>query len=213
MFTGIVEGVGQVAALEDFKTHRRIRVKCPFSLSESSLGDSIAIDGCCLTVTDLSDNSFSADVSPETLRVTTLGDIKEGSRVNLERPMCLGDRLGGHLVQGHVDGVGDILSSRLVETEPTSYFLIKIRVPESLSKYMVSKGAISVDGISLTVNEVQGTEVSLFIIPHTQVKTTLTGKKAGDKINIEADILLKFVEQRLGGVWEQLKSKGLKVPS
>lgn len=197
MFTGIVEGKGLIKKIENFKTHTRLVVQSPFSLRGTKLGDSIAVEGCCLTATQVRGKSFSADLSPETLRCTTLGDFKKGTRVNLERPLRLTDRLGGHLVQGHVDGVGMILSKRFVKASPDSYYLLTVRIPKHLKMYMVEKGSIAVDGISLTINEVHGEKISLCIIPHTQKKTTLTEKKPGDRVNIEADILLKYLEKMI----------------
>lgn len=197
MFTGIVSGVGLVTKLKNFKTHLRLWVRTPFSLKGTRLGDSIAVEGCCLTVTGKQGRVFSADLSPETLLCTNLGELKKGSRVNLEKPLRLGDPVGGHLVQGHVDGIGVLSSSRLVKTGPVSYYLTKVRLPKKLMKYVIPKGSIAVDGISLTVNELKKNEIDLCIIPHTQAKTTLTGKKPGARLNIELDMMLKFMEKML----------------
>lgn len=197
MFTGIVEGVGLVKKVEATKTHSRIEIQSSFSLRGTKLGDSIAVDGCCLTVTQFRGSVFAADVSPETLRLTTLGSFKKGMEVNLERPLRFTDRLGGHLVQGHVDGVGEILSKRLVNAKPKSYYLLELRVPKHLKTYVVEKGSVAVDGISLTVNQIKGDKLSLCIIPHTQQRTTLTVKKVGARVNLEADILLKYMEKML----------------
>lgn len=211
MFTGIVAGVGEIKKVDKFKGHTRIQLESPFSLRGTKLGDSIALDGCCLTVTQLKGKRFSADVSPETLRVTTLGGLKKGSKVNLEMPLRMGDPLGGHLVQGHVDGVGKIHSNKLVKAKPNSYYLIQVTVPKQLSPYMIEKGSVTIDGISLTVNQVKGSKISLCIIPHTQEKTTLTVKRAGAKVNIEADILLKFVGKMMDPLINSLKkTKGTK---
>ena len=172
-----------------------MEIQSPFSLRGTKVGDSIAVDGCCLTATKVQKNVFSADISPETLRCTTLSDFKKGTPVNLELPLRLMDRLGGHLVQGHVDGVGKILSRKAVKAYPQSYLLLTIKVPKHLKMYMVEKGSVTVDGISLTINQVKGDEISLCIIPHTQKKTALTDKNPGARVNIEADILLKYLEK------------------
>lgn len=195
MFTGIVEGTGLLKKVEKFQTHARLAIRCSFSLKGTKLGDSVAVDGCCLTVTQVKGREFSADISPETLSRTTLGGLKKGMAVNLERPLRLGDRLGGHVVQGHVDGVGKLISSRKVKADPENYFLLKVQLPKGLRPYMVDKGSVTIDGISLTVNEVKGDKISLCIIPHTQERTTLTQKKPGAKLNIEADIFLKYLEK------------------
>lgn len=197
MFTGIVAGKGRIQKIEKMKSYTRLVVKSSFSLRGTKLGDSIAVDGCCLTVTKFRDNAFTADISPETLRRSTLGSFKAGTEVNLERPLRLTDRLGGHLVQGHVDGVGEILAKRLVKASPESYYLMEILVPKHLQTYMVEKGSVAVDGVSLTVNGVKRGKISLCIIPHTREKTTLTTKKVGARVNIEADILLKYLGKML----------------
>ncbi|MCC7344473.1 MAG: riboflavin synthase [Deltaproteobacteria bacterium] len=195
MFTGIVEGPGVVKKVESFQTHTRLEVECPFSLKGTKIGDSIAVDGCCLTATRLRGKTFSADISPETLRVTTLGRFKKGQRVNIERPLRLGDRLGGHIVQGHVDGVGVLAKKKFVAAKPDAYWLLEVQVPKALRPYMVDKGSVTVDGISLTVNAAKQDRISLCIIPHTQEKTTLVDKPLGAPLNLEADILLKYLEK------------------
>jgi riboflavin synthase, alpha subunit len=197
MFTGIIEGVGVIKSIEHFKNHTRISIQTPFSLRGTQLGESIAVDGCCLTVTRRQNKSFFADVSPETLERSTLGAFKTGRRVNLERPLRLMDRLGGHLVQGHVDGVGKLVSKRLVTSASAPYYIMEVQVPKHLQTAMVEKGSVAVDGISLTVNRAAGSKISLCIIPHTQGRTTLTEKEIGDKVNLEADILLKYLEKML----------------
>lgn len=195
MFTGIVEGTGLIKKVESFQTHTRIDVECPFSLKEAKLGDSIAVNGCCLTATKLQGKVFSADVSPETLRCTSLAELKVGDRVNIERPLRLSDRLGGHIVQGHVDGVGELVKKKFVAAKPDAYWLLQVKVPKALRKYMVDKGSVTVDGISLTVNEAKKDRISLCIIPHTQEKTTLVEKPLGASLNLEADILLKYLDK------------------
>ncbi len=195
MFTGIIEGIGSIKKVADFKTHLRFSIQTPFSLKASKLGDSIALNGCCLTVTSKKGRVFTADISPETLSCTNLADLKAGSLVNLERPLKVGDQLGGHWVQGHVDGVGVITSKEYIQAKPSSYYIVKVKVPKNLKSFMVNKGSVTIDGISLTVNQVTQQTISLCIIPHTQEKTTLTAKNEGDKVNIEADMILKYLNQ------------------
>ncbi len=205
MFTGIVAGVGLVKKIDNFQGSKKIFIKCPFSLSRVRLGDSIAVDGCCLTVTSKRGQSFSADVSPETLRVTTLGELQVGSQVNLEQSLKVGDALGGHWVQGHVDGVGKLVSRRQSRREQESYEELEIQLPPALMRYMISKGSITVDGISLTVNGLKKNRVCLCLIPHTLERTALTGKPVGARVNIEADFLLKFLESRLAPLSKKMK--------
>ncbi len=193
MFTGIVEGIGLIKKVEKFPNHARIHLRSSFSLRGTKLGDSIAVDGCCLTVTRIGGNEFSADLSPETLSCTTLGMVKVGGMVNLERPLKVGDRLGGHFVQGHVDGVGKLIARRPMGAKK-EYLLLTVRVPKHLKTYMVEKGSVTIDGISLTVNEVNGETISVCIIPHTLIRTALTRKKQGARVNIEADFMIKYLE-------------------
>lgn len=195
MFTGIIEGVGRIKKLQSQSSHRRIEIESPFSLKDTRIGDSIAVNGCCLTATQIQGKTFSADVSPETLSLTNLGELKPGDRVNLERPLRLSDRLGGHLVQGHVDGVGRLVKKAFVKAKPEGYWLLEVEVPKQLRSYMVDKGSVTVDGISLTVNRVKSGRISLCIIPHTQERTTLVEKEVGAQLNLEGDILLKYLEK------------------
>jgi riboflavin synthase len=195
MFTGIIEKTGKVVRIQDRPGSRRIRIQTPFSLSKEKEGDSVAVDGCCLTITRKSKNSFSADVSPETLSRTTLGSLKNGMRVNLERPLRLRDRLGGHLVQGHVDGVGLLRSKKEVKSRGQNYLQLEFKFPRSLRRYLVEKGSIAIDGISLTINQVRADSFFVCLIPHTQIRTSLTAKKIGDKVNLEVDVLAKYLEQ------------------
>ncbi|MCB1214878.1 MAG: riboflavin synthase [Deltaproteobacteria bacterium] len=195
MFTGIIQGIGTVQKIENHKNYSRLWIKSSFSLKGAKLGDSMAVDGCCLTYTSLKGRLFSADLSPETLDKTRFAQIQAGEEVNLERPLRLGEELGGHLVQGHVDALGEIKSKKLFRAKPQSYYLVEIKVPRSLMTYMIPKGSVAVDGISLTINEIKSNKIKLCIIPHTQSKTTLTGKKAGDKVHLEADMMLKFLEK------------------
>jgi riboflavin synthase len=200
MFTGIVAGVGLIKKINRYQAHSSITVRAPFRLKRMKPGDSIAVDGCCLTVTRLKGKEFDADLSPETLKRTTLGTLKKGSKVNLETPLRMGDPLGGHWVQGHVDGIGKITASRLVKARPSAYYLLKVEVPKPLLPYMIEKGSVAVDGISLTINGVKNGRIDLCIIPHTQQRTALTEKKPGARLNIEADILLKFAERSMASL-------------
>jgi riboflavin synthase len=197
VFTGIVEELGEVVGLEEFQGTARLTVRGPLVTADVSAGDSIGINGVCLTVTDSSDGTFSADVISETLSRSGLGALGRGSPVNLERPVRLDDRLGGHLVQGHVDGTGTILERRPGD-------VVRISVPPQLSRYVVEKGFIAIDGISLTISAL-GTgpdpaahwiEVSL--IPETLARTTMGGKQPGETVNLEVDMIAKYVERLLG---------------
>ncbi len=193
MFTGIVEGLGELVAKRPTAKGYRFEVRAPFDLADTKLGDSIAVNGACLTVVALKGDCFAVDVSPETLRRTTLGNLKVGDKVNLERALRLGDRLGGHLVSGHVDGIGEVTSRR----ETGDFIFFKVRLPESLSRYVVEKGSITIDGISLTVNQINGSEIELAIIPHTAQITTMGLRFPGDRVNIEVDLIGKYVERLL----------------
>jgi riboflavin synthase len=157
------------------------------------LGDSININGVCLTIVQKKERKVELDMSPETLEKTTLKELKEGDQVNLERALRLTDRLGGHIVTGHVDGIGDIVEKR----EGAGFLQLRVKIPESVSRYVVQKGSIAIDGISLTVNEYQEEEIRITLIPYTIEKTTLGQKRVGDRVNLEADILGKYVEKFL----------------
>lgn len=187
MFTGIVEELGSVASLEG----SRIRISARTVLEGVALGDSTAVNGCCLTVVefDLDDGWWEADVSEETFRRTNLGDLKSGDRVNLERPVRLVDRLGGHLVQGHVDAVGEV-----VEPVPD----LVVRMPAELTRYVVEKGSITVDGVSLTVVDALDDGFTVAVIPHTAEVTTLGVRRPGDRVNLEVDVTAKYVEKLVG---------------
>lgn len=184
MFTGIVEELGAVEAVE----HRRVRISAAAVLDDAATGGSIAVDGCCLTVVAHGPGWWEADVSDETLKRTTLGDLHPGDRVNLERPVRVEDRLGGHIVQGHVDGVGEV-----VEPPPA----LRVRVPDRLLRYLVEKGSVAVDGVSLTVVDVLDDGFTAAVIPHTSTVTTLGRKGAGDRVNLEVDVTVKYVERLL----------------
>lgn len=194
MFTGIIEGIGKVKSLEKLKSSLRIWIEAPFSLSKEKLGDSIALNGCCLTITGKKTKQFAADVSPETLSRTSLGFLKKGSPVNLERALRLGDRLGGHIVQGHVDGLSKILSKNELGKGKQKYLVFELEIARNLRPYLVEKGSVTLDGISLTVNRIFAQKFSVCVIPHTQALTTLTGKTRGDSLNVEVDILAKYLE-------------------
>ncbi len=193
MFSGIIEAVGEVCSLKKDARGARIGVEAPGVLGDVRLGDSIALNGVCVTVVDFDARKFEADLSVETLRRTNLGTLAVGDGCNLERAMALGDRLGGHLVSGHVDGVGKIRSRR---QEGDSLWLT-FEAPLEVMRYVVYKGSVAVDGISLTVAACEGETFSVSIIPHTSEQTTLTRKKDGDAVNLEADMIGKYVEKLL----------------
>ncbi|MCQ4080121.1 riboflavin synthase [Streptomyces sp. RB6PN25] len=194
MFTGIVEELGEVVAVEELGDSCRFTLRGPFVTEDAKHGDSIAVNGVCLTVVDTADGTFTADVMAETLNRSSLGVLRPGSRVNLERPMALGARLGGHLVQGHVDGTGTI-----VERTPGEHWeVVKISLPAALARYVVEKGSITVDGISLTVVDAAHDFFTVSLIPTTLALTTLGIKQPGDPVNLEVDVLAKYVERLLG---------------
>ncbi|WP_369356081.1 riboflavin synthase [Streptomyces sp. cg2] len=194
MFTGIVEELGEVVAVEDLGDAARFRLRGPVVTEGAAHGDSIAVNGVCLTVVDTEGGEFTADVMAETLHRSSLGALTTGSRVNLERPMALGGRLGGHLVQGHVDGTGTI-----VERTPGEHWeLVKVALPARLARYVVEKGSITVDGVSLTVVDAADDHFTISLIPTTLALTTLGIKQPGDPVNLEVDVLAKYVERLLG---------------
>lgn len=193
MFTGIVQAVG---AIESFQPNGRLRVAVgKLNMGDVSLGDSIAVNGVCLTVVEKSLNNFLADVSNETCARTTLGKLKKESGVNLEKALTLNTRLGGHLVSGHVDGVGEVLS----RTKDAAAEKFVIRAPQSLAKYIAQKGSICVDGTSLTVNGVNGCDFELTIVPHTLQETIMDNYQAGTCVNLEVDIIARYLERLLLG--------------
>ena len=191
MFTGIIEGTGKIKTVQKGKENCRLEIVVDYKLGVLSIGESIAVNGVCLTVTSRLGNTFWADVSFETMNVTTLGNLKSDDAVNLERPLRVGDRLGGHIVQGHVDAVGKIVSVSDVEGVKE----LEIEFPPSLARYIVEKGSIAVDGVSLTVNQLTGSVFKVAIIPHTQLKTTFDDLGPGDWVNLEVDVLGKYLEQ------------------
>ncbi|MEE1938988.1 riboflavin synthase [Streptomyces sp. TRM 70361] len=193
MFTGIVEELGEVVAVEELADAARFRLRGPVVTEGAKHGDSIAVNGVCLTVVDTSDGEFTADVMAETLERSGLGALAAGDRVNLERPMALGGRLGGHLVQGHVDGTGTITG----RVPGDNWEIVRISLPERLTRYVVEKGSITVDGVSLTVVEAGEEDFTVSLIPTTLATTTLGVKKPGDPVNLEVDVLAKYVERLL----------------
>lgn len=196
MFTGIVEAVGEVITYESRRGDVRLRVKTSdLDLTAMQLGDSIATNGVCLTVIELPGDGYVADVSSETLAQTTIGDWSKGTLVNLERALTPSSRLGGHLVSGHVDDVGAVLS-RSSDARSERF---RLRAPSALAKYIAHKGSITVDGISLTVNKVDGAEFELNIVPHTLEKTVMNNYQAGTRVNLEVDIISRYLERLLLG--------------
>ncbi len=195
MFTGIIEEMGSVKSLRRSGGSARLTLSALKVLEGTALGDSICVNGVCLTVVEMGSGEFSADVAVETLRVTNLGELATGSRVNLERALQLSARIGGHLVSGHVDAVGRIRERR----EEGNGWRVLFDAPEPVLRYVIKKGSIAIDGISLTVADVDPAGFSIAMIPHTAKLTTLGYKKAGDTVNLEADIIGKYVERLLGG--------------
>jgi riboflavin synthase len=194
VFTGIVEELGEITAVEMLDDACRFRVRGPVVTEGAKHGDSIAVNGVCLTVVEHGNDEFTADVMAETLKRSSLGALATGSRVNLERPMVADGRFGGHVVQGHVDGTGTI-----VERTPSEHWdIVKISLPAELSRYVVEKGSITVDGVSLTVVEAADDYFTISLIPTTLALTTLGVKQAGDPVNLEVDVIAKYVERMLG---------------
>jgi riboflavin synthase len=199
MFTGIIEEVGSVERIDSRAAGARVVVRCSTVIEDAVPGASIAVNGVCLTVTTLGSGSFAADVSPETLSRSTLGELRTGAALNLERPLAPTGRLGGHLVQGHVDGVGEVVA---LEAVGEGNWWLRVRVPEGLLRYVVGKGSIAIDGISLTVATIEGDLMSASVIPLTFRNTALAGRRPGDRVNIECDIIAKYVERMLGAFRE-----------
>ncbi|MGB0712132.1 MAG: riboflavin synthase [Gammaproteobacteria bacterium] len=196
MFTGIIEAVGHIAAMEPRGGDMRLRVRTgKLDLGDVALGDSIATNGVCLTVIDLPGDGYWADVSGETLNCTTLGDLRPGARVNLEKAMTPSTRLGGHLVSGHVDGVGEVVE-RAADGRSERF---RLKAPEGLARYIAAKGSICVDGVSLTVNAVDGAHFELNIVPHTLAETTIDQFQAGSRVNLEVDVIARYLERLLQG--------------
>ncbi len=195
MFTGIVEELGEVVGIDVTGDSARLTVRGPLVTGDATRGDSIAINGVCLTVTDMTGGAFSADVMGETLDRSSLGGLTPGAAVNLERPLRPDGRLGGHIVQGHVDGTGTILTRR----PETGWEVVRISLPPALSRYLVEKGSVAVDGVSLTVSALGDDWFEVSLIPETLERTTLGRKQQGEVVNLEVDMIAKYVERLLAG--------------
>ena len=191
MFTGLIQDIGKIQSIDRRGEGIGLTISTQLDLSQAKIGDSISVEGVCLTITKLSGRAFYAEVSPETLRRTTLPNAREGQPVNLETAMKMSDPLGGHLVSGHVDGTGEIIET-VAEGNSIRY---RFWVPAEISRFLIEKGSVAVDGISLTVMECQGQEFSVSVIPHTAQSTTLGKKKSGDPVNLENDLIAKYVEK------------------
>jgi len=197
MFTGIIEEVGRIARIEQNGENRRIVVEAKATPKELKTGDSVSVSGVCLTAIDIRDHSFSADLAPETWARTSFSRIERGALVNLELPMKADGRFGGHIVQGHVDGVGTLVAFDRISGSENWW--LHIDLPAELEKYVVHKGSISIEGISLTVAKLDGRRCTVAIIPHTVEMTNLNSLKAGDPVNLETDLIAKYVEKMLHG--------------
>jgi riboflavin synthase len=195
MFTGIIEGMGSITAVRSVGQARRLAITADYGLEGTRVGDSISVSGACLTAVMISGKRFEVDVSPETVARTTFGVVRAGERVNLERALRFSDRLDGHLVSGHIDGIGTI---KAIVTKANATILT-IGVEAALSRYMIEKGSVAVDGISLTINQCTANRFEVSIIPHTWLATTLRLKKIGAAVNIETDIIGKYVERFSSG--------------
>lgn len=191
MFTGIIEEIGTVRRIEHGAKGARLTIQAKTVLEDTRIGDSIATNGVCLTVVSMTGDSFSSDVMAESLRRSSLGTLQGGSPVNLERAMAANGRFGGHIVSGHIDGTGTIASQKREDNA----VWVKIKTPAPLLRYIVEKGSIAIDGVSLTVAAVTDTDFSVSIIPHTGAQTILLGKKPGDPVNLECDVIGKYVEK------------------
>jgi riboflavin synthase len=195
VFTGIIQAVGSLRSVERRGASAWLGVGCPFAKLE--LGESVAVDGVCLTVVRVIDGGFTADASVETLARTTLGERSVGARVNLERALALGDRMGGHIVSGHVDGVGELARREQVESSERVVF----RAPREVLRYVAEKGSVAIDGVSLTVNAVSAEGFEVMLVPFTQGATTLPERRAGDRVNLEVDVIARYVARAL--TWER----------
>jgi riboflavin synthase len=191
MFTGIIEGLGTLAAIKSAGRGRRLVIESDFRLDDVRIGDSIAVNGACLTAVTIAGSRFEIDLSPESLATTTFGEARTGDRLNLERALRLSDRLDGHLVSGHVDGIGIIQARERLDNA----ILIRIATPPELARYMIHKGSVALDGVSLTINRCDDSGLDVSIIPHTAKLTTIGFKPVGSKINIETDLIGKYVER------------------
>ncbi|MBU4258376.1 MAG: riboflavin synthase [Proteobacteria bacterium] len=199
MFTGIIEGLGTVTKIRSSGQGKRLTIEADYPLDQTKIGDSIALSGACLTAVVIDGKSFEVDVSPETLSKTTFGRAKIGDRVNLERALRLSDRIDGHLVSGHIDGIGSVKNIKTLGNA----IIITFEVAESLSRYMIRKGSVAVDGISLTINNCDKISFEVSIIPHTAKLTNIGLKKIGDHVNIETDMIGKYVERFIRNVGDE----------
>ena len=203
MFTGIIEGLGTIRGIRTGGQGKRLTVEADFILDQTKVGDSVAVNGACLTVVKIDGKRFETDLSPETLGASTFERAKVGDRVNLERAMRLSDRLDGHLVSGHIDGIGIVKKCEKMGNS----VMLTIEVPDALSPYLIHKGSVAVDGISLTINACESKSFSVQIIPHTAGVTTIGKKQNGDPVNIETDMIGKYVERFARGAsvskWEK----------
>ena len=197
MFTGIIEEVGRVAGIVNRAGKRRLTVSASQVTGELKTGDSIAVSGVCLTAVEITPGTFAADLAEETWKRTSFSRIKKGALVNLELPMRLNERLGGHIVQGHVDGTGKLVA--LDQIGGGDDFWLQIEIPPELARYVIFKGSLSIEGISLTVAKIEGTRVGAAIIPHTVKMTNLKSLKAGDPVNLEVDVVAKYIEKMIRG--------------
>lgn len=195
MFTGIIEGLGTLRDIRPNGQGMRLGIESGFDLVNTKIGDSIAVNGACLTAVTIDGRHFEVDVAPETMSLTTFAKAKPGDKVNLERALRLSDRLDGHLVSGHIDGMGIIKSKKNL----SNAIIVTISLPPSLTKYMIHKGSVAIDGISLTINKCNSESIELSIIPHSAKLTTIGFKKAGDEVNIETDVVGKYIEKFVTG--------------
>ena len=206
MFTGIIEGLGTIAGIRSSGQGKRLTVEADFSLDQTKIGDSISVSGACLTAVKIDGKRFEVDVSPETLQITTFGQAKVGERLNIERAMRLSDRIDGHLVSGHIDGVGIVKKRESL----SNAIIVTIGVDESLTQYMIAKGSVAMDGISLTINARESDNFSVSVIPHTAQLTTIGFKNKGDRVNIETDMIGKYVERFISGRPDRSKGNSSK---
>ncbi|GBC59687.1 riboflavin synthase [Desulfonema ishimotonii] len=208
MFTGIIEGLGTVAGIQPSGQGMKLTLEADFSLDGTRLGDSIAVNGACLTAVALAGRRFTVDVSPETVARTTFGRISIGQRVNLERALRLSDRLDGHLVSGHIDGMGRMKDRRA----ESNAIIITFGADRTLTRYMIEKGSVAIDGVSLTINRCDRDSFDVSIIPHTAKLTTVGFKKVGDPVNIETDMIGKYVERFVTGTREETDDRDGRSP-
>ncbi|MGD9067597.1 MAG: riboflavin synthase, partial [Desulfobacterales bacterium] len=195
MFTGIIEGLGTIAGVRSSGQGKRMTVEADFSLDHTKIGDSISVNGACLTAVKIDGKRFEVDVSPETLQTTTFGKANVGERLNIERALRLSERIDGHLVSGHIDGTGIVKDRKIL----SNAIIVTIGVDASLTQYMIAKGSVAIDGISLTINKRESDSFSVSVIPHTARLTTIGFKNKGDRVNIETDMIGKYVERFISG--------------